>query len=388
MINFEKLSHEYGTPLFIYNIDELKNRIKYLKSKLGKAQLVFAVKANSYIVKEIIDDVEKFEICSPGEFDICNKLNVPHSKMVISGVNKTNEFIENMVSNYDVGRYTIESIKHYDILSEFAQKYNKKLNVLIRLTSGNQFGVSEEDFKYIIKNNKYLDIKGLEYFSGTQKRSIKKICNEIEYINEFIKSIKEEYNFEFNEVEYGAGLPVSYYESDEFDENELLDQVKELLNTIDNNNILIELGRSICASCGEYLTKVVDIKSNNNGNFVIVDGGINHLVYYGGTLAMKTPYYDIIQKNKGEIINYNVYGSLCTINDVLLKNINVSKLNIDDLFIFKKVGAYSSTEGIALFLSRDLPKIILYKNNKSYLVRNELKTSDINCPSYINEGVK
>jgi len=382
-MNIENIVKEYGTPFYLYNIDELINRVNYLKDKINPFKLVYAIKANTFIVKEIDELIDKYEICSKGEFDICNKLNINHKKMVISGVNKDKDFLDNIISNYDIGRYTIESIRHYEYLSELSEKYNKKINVLIRLTSGNQFGVSEEDFKYIIENynNNFINICGIEYFSGTQKSSIKKIQKEINYLNEFISIIKDEYNLVLDEVEYGPGLAVSYYQGDEFDEEQYFKELKDLLNTINSKNILIESGRSVVANMGYYVTSVVDLKSNKNGNFAIVDGGINHLVYYGSTLSMKTPYYDLISNGK-EKENYNIFGSLCTTNDVLLKNININKLSIGDIFIFKKVGAYSSTEGISLLLSRDLPKIIIYKNDKSLLVRDTISTSDINFPVY------
>ena len=65
-----------------------------------------------------------------------------------------------------------------------------------------------------------------------------------------------------------------------------------------------------------------------------------------------------------------------------VKNINENNLKINDTFIFKNVGAYSSTEGISLFLSRDLPKVILKKGDKLKVVRESLKTSEINFPKY------
>lgn len=381
-MDIEKIVKKYQTPLYIYDIDELVDRVNYLKDKLTNCKLVYAVKANTFIIKEIDNYVDKYEICSEGEFDICNKLGINHNKMVISGVNKDKKYVEKLISNYDIGRYTIESLIHYKYLEEYSKKYNKKINVLIRLTSGNQFGVSESDFKYIIENydKDLMTICGLEYFSGTQKHSTKKIQKEIDYINEFINVLKEEYNFDINEVEYGPGLPVMYYD-DDFDEDAFFKEVKEILNQINCNNILIETGRSVSASCGKYLTSVVDLKSNKNGNFAIVDGGINHLVYYGSTLSMKTPNFDLISKGKDKD-TYNIFGSLCTTNDILLKNINVNKLSLGDIFIFKKVGAYSSTEGISLFLSRDLPKIVLYKDGKTKLIRDIIKTSDINYPEY------
>ena len=388
MVDYKKALKEYKTPFYVYDIDELESRVNYIKKSIPKGlKIVYAIKANTFVVKEIDSFVDKFEICSPGEFDICNNLKIDYKKMVISGVNKDEEFIERLISNYDIGRYTIESLEHFDILSRLAKKYNKKIDVLIRLTSGNQFGVSESDFFHVIKNydKEYLNIEGLEYFSGTQKH-MRRIEKEIDYINEFLDKLKNDYNFDVNEVEYGPGLPVEYYKQDEFDENAFFKEFSDCIKRINCKNVLIESGRSLVASCGSYLTSVVDMKSNQTGNYVIVDGGINHLVYYGSTLAMKTPPFEVLGNNTKEKDIYNIYGSLCTTNDVLIKNIELNKLNKSDVFVFKYTGAYSSTEGISLFLSRDLPKIILNKGNDFICVRDIIRTSDINYPDYEKEN--
>ena len=381
-MDYKNIIDNYKTPLYVFDIDTLINRVKYLKSKLTDVNMVYAVKANTFIPKEIENEVERYEICSPGEFDICNKLNISHNKMVISGVYKDEESIDNMIKNYDILKYTIESINQFNLLEKLCKKYNKHVHVLIRLTSNNQFGVNEEEFKYIINNNKELIIDGIEYFSGTQKTSIKKINKEVDYINEFVNTVESELKFKINEIEYGLGLPVYYFKDTEFNEEEFLNEVNDAISRLKHKELSIELGRSIAASCGYYFTKVVDQKTNKNGNYVIVDGGINHLVYYGQTMAMRIPYFDIYQKNDKEEKIYNIYGSLCTINDIIVKNISANELNLNDVFIFKNTGAYSVTEGISLFLSRDLPNVGLYKNGNLQLVRENMKTSIINYPNY------
>ena len=386
-MNYEEIIKKVGTPTYIFDINNLLKRVEYSKSKFRNRNIVYAVKANTFIAKEIEQAVDRFEICSPGEFKICNNLNIEHQKMVISGVYKDKKTIENMISNFkDIGKYTIESISQWKLLTELVNKYNKKINVLIRLTSGNQFGVSEEDLNYILDNNdnNHISIEGIEYFSWTQKHSIKRIEKEINYLIEIINKIEYEKNIKIKEIEYGPGLPIFYFQGDEFDEDAFLTQINELLNKFPTDKtILLEIGRSIAACCGTYLTQVVDMKENKNGNFVIVDGGINHLVYYGGTMAMRTPHFEVYPKRDGKIINYNIYGSLCTINDILMKNININELKLGDTFVFKNVGAYSSTEGISLFLSRNLPKIvILDKYNNIKVVRKATETSTLNFPNY------
>ena len=381
---YEDVIKKFSTPTYLYDINILKDRINYIKSKLDKSyELVFAIKANTFVIPFIDEFIDGYEICSYGEARICNKLNIDYKKYVVSGVNKDYEFISDLI-NRGVTKFTIESLNQYYLLDKITKETNKKIDTLIRLTSNNQFGVTEEDAKRIItinKDNTLINIKGLEYFSGTQKHSIKKINKEIEYLIEVTEMLENEFKINFEEIEYGPGAPVFYFQGEEFDEDTYFDELNKALNKIKNKKIKIELGRSIVASCGYYLTSVVDLKENKYGNNVILDGGMNHLVYYGQTMAMRVPYFELNQKEKKDTKSYNLYGSLCTINDIIIKSVEVPELQIGDTFVFKNVGAYSSTEGISLFLSRDLPKIVVKDlNNQYHLVRDTIKTSEINFP--------
>ena len=149
---------------------------------------------------------------------------------------------------------------------------------------------------------------------------------------------------------------------------------------IKNKKISLELGRSIAASSGEYLTSVVDIKTNKSGTYALVDGGINHLVYYGGNMAMNTPLNETVPKREGND-TYIVVGSLCTINDILIKEYHPGHLELGDMIVFKNTGAYSTTEGISLFLSRELPKVLIKNGDNTVLVRANIKTSKLNSPN-------
>ena len=381
----ENILKNYKTPIYIFDIDKLKQRIKFLRENLTKRlELCYAIKANTFIVKEINDYVDRFEVCSPGEYSICEESEITSEKIVISGVYKTPDVIEHMITtNSKIGRYTVESLEQLKLLDELSKKHNVKLNVLLRLTSGNQFGINEEDIEEIIsKKDLYtnLNFVGIQYFSGTQKRTNKRLQKEIDYLDEFLTRLKEKYEFKAEELEFGTGFPVHYFQGEEFDEIEFL---KEFSNGIDNmkfsGKIVIELGRSIAASCGYYLTKVVDKKTNKGQNYAILDGGIHHLVYYGQTMAMKFPYLEVYPaRDTNSIEAWNLMGSLCTINDIIIKQYPVSNLQIGDVFIFKNTGAYCMTEGISLFLSRELPEVALIKSGEMNLVREAFKTYTLN----------
>ena len=205
----------------------------------------------------------------------------------------------------------------------------------------------------------------------------------MEYVDEFVEKLKIDLGFVVEELEFGPGFPVVYFEAEQdFDEKTYLMEIADKIKNMKyQGHITMELGRSIVASCGSYYTKVVDKKTNKEGNFAVLDGGMYHLVYYGQMMAMKKPMLDIIPKrgeNKKE--NWNLVGALCTINDLVVKQLPVSNLELGDIFVFKNTGAYSMTEGISLFLSRDLPKVLFVSGGNMKIVRENINTYKLNMP--------
>ncbi len=387
----KKLISEVSTPFYVFDINVLRDRIDYLNSMMPEnVHLCYAMKANPFVVKEIDEIIEKYEICSYGEWNIAKKMGVSDSKMVISGVYKDEISMEDILNNYKNGEvFTIESLNQIELLNKLTKEKKKVINIILRLTSGNQFGMCEEEIIEILENRskyEYLNIMGIQYFSGTQKKLSKRIIKELEYVDEFVLNLKNNLGFVVEELEFGPGFPVVYFETEQdFDEQTYLMEIADRIKNMKyQGHITMELGRSIVASCGSYYTKVVDKKTNKEGNFAVLDGGMNHLVYYGQMMAMKKPMLDILPKREDKILeNWNLVGSLCTINDLIVKQLPVSNLEIGDIFVFKNTGAYSMTEGISLFLSRDLPKVVFVQGGEMKIVRENINTYKFNMP---NEG--
>lgn len=390
-MQYESILKNFQTPFYAFDIPALRKRIDYIKSSIPEdIDLCYAVKANTFIIKEAEKLVERLEVCSPGEFEICEYLNAPMEKIVVSGVYKTPSFIERIISTYDnIGIYTVESLTQYELIKSLSVKYNRNINLLIRVTSKNQFGISENDLIDIIKDhcaNENITIAGIQYFSSTQRTSLKKFKREFEYLNDLISRLKNDYSFEVKELEYGTGFPVYYFQSDEFDEEAYFKEFSSLIKSLlpENLKITLEVGRSIAANCGYYFTSVVDRKVNKVGNFAILDGGINHLVYFGQTMAMKFPYIDLYpERNGNNTEDWNLCGSLCTVNDIIVKSLPLADLKINDVLVFRNTGAYCMCEGISLFLSRELPGVVIVDDDEKYtLVRDNYKTSNLNRPNY------
>lgn len=399
------------TPYYVFDTDEFAKRAAMIRAALDckggrRIPLCFSIKANPFLLHRLPEGLDHVEVCSPGELEICIALGVKPESIIYSGVMKEKCDIERAVS-YGAGILTCESIRHAALISEVmlecmsegaqeAGLVEKKAQVILRLTSGNQFGMSLEDIEYIISHPdefKGITVIGIHYYSGTQK-SLRKINKDLEKIKSALAMLKDKYSFEPQLVEYGPGLCVEYFE-DEWQEKEKhsLDEAAEVLREFAEEYPLgIEMGRFLAASCGKYYTQVKDLKSTGDANYAILDGGINHLNYFGQRMAMQVPpikvYGGEVSENEEKPgveltqmpdADYTLCGSLCTVADVLVREVKLKKLEIGDILEFAHCGAYSVTEAPALFLSRQLPAIYAYSKGCGYeCLREHIPAAEIN----------
>lgn len=384
----QEAAEKFGTPSYLFDLDRLARRMETLKKALrSRAELCYAMKANPFLTGALRDLADRFEVCSPGEYDICRRLDIPEEKLVISGVNKSPEDTARMMDDCPrMGRYTAESPAQLELLHQCASQRKRKVSVLLRLTSGNQFGMDEEAVRRIVAERAkypFLDIVGIQQYSGTQKHSEKRLRRQLSRLDGLISSLREESGFETRELEYGPGLPVFYFQDDEaFDEEAFLGEfASALADMAFQGHITLELGRSIAAECGYYLTAAADCKTNKGQHYVILDGGLHQMNYYGQSMAMRVPTVYRLRERDGEETLWNLCGSLCTVNDILVKQLPVKNLQPGDVFVFEKTGAYSVTEGMALFLSRDLPAVISWSEKDGFrLLRERQSVSSLNTP--------
>lgn len=395
------------TPYYVFDTDEFAKRAAMIRAALGckggrRIPLCFSIKANPFLLHRLPEGLDHVEVCSPGELEICIALGVKPESIIYSGVMKEKCDIERAVS-YGAGILTCESIRHAALISEVmsegaheAEFVKTKAQVILRLTSGNQFGMSLEDIEYIISHPdefKGIEVIGIHYYSGTQK-SLRKINKDLEKIKSALTGLKEKYGFEPQLVEYGPGLCVEYFEDDwQEREKQALDEAAEVLREFAVEYPLgIEMGRFLAASCGKYYTQVKDLKSTGDANYAILDGGIHHLNYFEQRMAMQVPpikvYAGEVSENDEKTgveltqlpdIDYTLCGSLCTVADVLVREVKLKKLELGDVLEFGHCGAYSVTEAPALFLSRQLPAIYAYSKEYGYeCLREHIPAAEIN----------
>ena len=249
-----ELAQRFPTPFYLFEGEALERRVAHLREVLPQdTALCYAVKANPFLAREVSALVERLEICSPGEYAICRQLGLEPSQYVISGVYKDPQWMEELASREDVEKMicTVESMAQYHLLCQVARKHGRQLKLLLRLTSGSQFGLERQEIHQILAQpDPQIEVRGIQYFSGTQKTSVKRLGRELRMLEEFLSSLQDQYG-PIPELELGPGFPVSYFADDaEQDEEVLLQAAQQLAQLSFPGKLTLELGRSIAASCG------------------------------------------------------------------------------------------------------------------------------------------
>lgn len=385
-ISLKSALEQIGTPSYIYDEDVFADRVKLVKEHFGeRTGLCFSIKANPFLLKSLPEDFAHIEVCSPGELTICEKTGVDMKKIIFSGVNKTAEDVKRAVDD-GVGVFTAESLLHVELINNAAKSAGKRVPLLIRLTGGSQFGMDESDFLSVVNSRDSLEgieIVGIHYFTGTQKKKAKIIAKELDYLDSFIERVYTETGFKLDRVEYGTGLAVDYFtdEADELEKARLAETGEVIRAFAEKHNLTVEMGRFFAAPCGYYFTRVMDTKTNCDINYAIVDGGMNQLKYDGQLQGMQIPvlkhFKNSEKENKVEAEAWTLCGSLCTTADILARNAMFSDLEIGDTLVFCRTGAYSVMEGMAVFLSREMPKIAMYSQEKGLRVIRDLIYTDV-----------
>lgn len=401
----------WETPMYLFDLELFRERVRLFRQGMKeKTGLCFAMKANPFLVGRIYEEVDRIEVCSMGEYRICKKLQIPPEKVLISGVLKKEEDLEEILEHYGSQCfYTAESYGQLRQLKAWGQAHGQKIRVYPRLTSGNQFGVDEEEMIRMlqeIRETDCLTLQGIHYFSGTQKRSMKKTEKELEYLDGFLERAEKEASVTVGELEYGPGFAVSYFENQEDKSPEDMEILAQAVKGMKwSGKVTLEMGRALAATCGYYMTTVRELKQSRGKQYCLVDGGIHQINYDGQIRGMYLPKVKILKRkqrtgeldaeegswrravdtgkeevhNKKDFQEWIVCGSLCTINDILVQSLPAEQLECGDILVFERAGAYAMTEGMSLFLSHELPKVMIYdKETGLETIREEMQTYDLN----------
>ena len=380
------------TPFYVYSYKKMRRNYQTFLKKFKKVNplICFSVKSNSNV--SLISELGRLgsgaDVVSEGELMKALKAKIKPSKIVFSGVGKTEDELRFAIKKR-VLLINIESESEAKLIDKISRKMKRTTSIGIRINPGvdantlskistgkinSKFGLPKLNFLNFCRNfNKFknLKIKGISVHIGSQITSVGPYKKTLNVLYKIIKSSR----IDFEYIDLGGGFGIPYQnkerEIDIGSYSRLVNKFKKKLNC----KIIFEPGRFIIGNVGTLISKIVFIKKNGNKNFIILDAGMNDFM----RPALYNARHNIIPVLKlKKKINGNVefVGPICESTDTFVKYKSYSLLNENNLVAITNVGAYGSSLS-SNYNTRPLASEILVKKGKVKIIRKRQKISDI-----------
>jgi len=404
-----ELASEFGTPLYIF--DEVTLRGKCAEYREGFAQrypnslMIYACKAfiNRALAQLFKEEGLGLDVVSAGELAIAKSVGFPMAQVYFNGNNKSRQELE-LAMGWGVRRIVVDNSYELSLLDDIARKAGARQGILLRLSPGvdphthahlttgiidSKFGFplaqAEEALTRVMSSSSF-ELIGIHFHIGSQIFELAPYKQAIEIVLDFAAKMGSKHGFKLKELSIGGGLAITYTEDSpaptigEFAEaiTATLLEKNEALG-LEPPRLIVEPGRSIVGPAGVALYTVGAIKEIPGvRKYVSVDGGIADNI----RPALYGAKYEAIVANKvadENLERVTVAGKLCQSGDILIKDIDLPKLEPGDIIAMPCCGAYCLSMASNYNASLK-PAIVLVKDRKARLIRRRESYEDLmNC---------
>ena len=397
--NIPEIVNKFSTPLIIYNVSELNNKITELQSTLpAESQLLYSVKANPnpFIINLLNQAGLGFEVASVGELHQVIKLKIPPGRIVLGGPIKSKEAISSGLKNHILS-FNVESEQD---LQNIISAANQHLNISIRINPdfsnqssqlkmggiSSQFGIDENNVIPLIRKYRNdININGLFMFAGSQFFEAEKIIQNTSFLIDFAEKHKEEFS-QLDFLDFGGGFGVAESSGQSgLNMNklriglaDLFKSKKQFLDKIKYK--FFESGRYLTVASAVLVSSVLDIKYSKGKKYIILDTGINHLGIRQLDLKRRKSYISTV-KEYDQYSPAILTGATCTPIDIIQSENDFPDVAVGDLVLINNVGAYTATLSPYNFCGFTYPAEVLADTNGDISLIRERGEVETSCGS-------
>ncbi len=412
-VSTEELVKNYGTPLYVYSADYIKNQISSLQKALGNQRhlICYSVKANSNLsLLKLIKDLGcGADIVSGGELFRCEKVGMNTNRIIFAGVGKTSEEIQAALKA-NIMFFSVESSSELEMINTIALGLGVRAKVSLRVNPNvnanthhyistgkeeDKFGIALCEIENLIEKSKLL--KGIElcalgFHIGSQILDSSCFSQAAKIVVKLMSKFKS-LGIDWKYIDVGGGLGIRYKDENPPSPEEY---IKELLTALDLKKegldelcLLLEPGRFIVGNSGILITRIVNTKITPKKNFFICDAGMNDLM----RPAMYEAFHQILpsKKNLGNdaLLNlasekkFDIVGPVCETGDFFAKD-RIFALNDfsytphleNEFLIIASAGAYGMSMS-SNYNSRPRVAEVMIKDEKMKLIRRRETMKDL-----------
>jgi len=378
------LAGEFGTPLFIYDEEHLRNRCEEAVRAFGPgvayASKAFLCRAMARIAH---DAGMEIDVSTGGELHIALAAGVPGESLVFHGNNKSVDEIRFAIES-NVRRIVVDSFDEMDRIEALVAAGSRPPNVLLRINPGIeahtheylQTGVPDSKFGFPLTENIALTairrardsnamiFRGLHAHIGSQVFDVQNFGRAVEALAPFVNESGAE------EFSIGGGLGVAYVEGETADS--ITAWAEAILAASEANGITAtihaEPGRSIVARAAVTAYTVGTIKDLPGvRTYLSIDGGISdnpRPVLYGSGYEAFLPRAPESRRE----MTARIVGKHCEAGDIIVREASLPKnTRVGDIVCTPVTGAYGHSMG-SNYNKVVRPPIVFVANGQARLV--------------------
>lgn len=394
-----KLAEQVSTPFYAYSGDAVVAKVRGLKAALGAdTDIFYSIKANPSlgICQLMAKEGVGAELASIGELILAKKAGFAPENIIFAGPGKTNDELE-MAAAMGISAINAESAGEIERLAEIAKRLGVVARVSLRINPASalkgaqmrmgggpqQFGIDEEQAPEVLNRfagHPNLEFVGVHVYAGTQMADTEAVLANCRNTLEVAKSVSERLERPVQELDFGGGFAVPYFEnSPEFDLPGFAEGYRALVTeakkdqAFGSTRFIIELGRYLVAEAGVYVTRVVDVKWSRGKKYIVTDGGMNHHITATGNFGQvfrKAYPIAVVNNMDGAATDpAAVVGPCCTPLDVLGTNLELPDVSVGDLIGVFYSGAYGYSASSLNFLSHPTPAEVMVLGGQTHVLR-------------------
>ena len=401
-----EIAEEYGTPLFVVNEARLRRNCKAIKKVFetfdNESSVFFSYKTNSVpeILKIIHEEGLGAEVISEFELDLAEHLGVAPSQIAFDAIYKTDVLLEKLVRR-NIKIINIDSAGEVETLNRLAEKYDKKIDVGVRLHTKtgwgkNPFGILAADILDIfeqISNKPYLVPAGLHVHSSSWAASARDYISKARWLVDLCERLKDKLKIEIKYIDLGGGYGCpTTRKLGQFEHlfnarlglnlkppnverfvplakaiKTVHEEIKNLCDRkgLSAPSLYIEPGMSVVADTQLLLTRVSAVKKISGQHIVVTDAGMMNMAQ-----PLRTEYHELFVVNR---INesrkrfYKIVGRMCSPSDWLYQKKKLPEVEVGDVLAIMDTGAYFNA--LSNNFSFPRPPVVSVCNAKTRLMR-------------------
>ena len=301
-VSLAEAADRFGTPVYVLDEQEIRDRCRTYRSAFPDADVVYAAKA--FLCRAMAHWVREeglgLDVCSAGELALAVTTGFPPERIVLHGNAKSPEDLRTAL-HLGVGRIVVDSTSEIARLAAITPADTRQ-KVMVRVVPGiaagahtkirtgtddQKFGLSITDGSAQhavtrILDQPHLELVGLHCHIGSQIATTKPYVSAVRRMVGLLARIRDQHGVTLPQLDIGGGHAIAYRPGEErLDIPVLAGRVRAELEDgcaragLPVPRLTLEPGRAIVGPAGVAVYRVLAVKRTGDRTFVAVDGGMS-----------------------------------------------------------------------------------------------------------------